>query len=111
MTALRKVTKKWTTSDSARIRICDMTDDHLLNTIAWCQREHRKAQDIPYPSFSGEEAQYQAERDYESFMASEPDRSFPLYEDLCEEAYRRKLTLPESGRVSVPSSAPRSRRR
>ena len=31
---MRKQTKLWETADGRRIRICDMTDKHLKNTIA-----------------------------------------------------------------------------
>lgn len=31
---MKKQTKLWETADNRRIRICDMTDKHLKNTIA-----------------------------------------------------------------------------
>lgn len=36
----RKQTKLWTTRNGDRVRICDMDDDHLRNTMAFL---HRKA--------------------------------------------------------------------
>ncbi len=34
----RKITKIWTTAEGKEIRICDMTDEHLHNAIAFCER-------------------------------------------------------------------------
>jgi hypothetical protein len=98
--SIRKVTKKWTTIDGRKARMCDMTDSHLLNAIAICQRMHRAVQlDTPYPSLNGEMAQFYAEQDWSSLQDSnDPSDSFPLYDDLCLEARRRRLTLPENGR-------------
>lgn len=94
MAAVRKVTKIWTTREGEKIRICDMTDDHLRNAIRLCERLHEKAKAlIPFPDFNGEMAQYYAEQDYDRFLSSTPEESFPLYPDLCEEAYRRGLKV------------------
>lgn len=35
---MRKQTKLWTTATGERIRICDMADEHLLNTINFLRR-------------------------------------------------------------------------
>jgi phosphoribosylamine-glycine ligase len=95
-----KVTKKWTMANGQKIRICDMTDTHLVNAIKMCEREHERAKaTLLFPSFiTGEEASWLAEQDYENFLASGPEESFPLYEDLCEEAYRRGLEWLEDGK-------------
>jgi hypothetical protein len=93
---IRKVTKVWKTKDDRKLRICDMADEHLLNTIAMCQRKHRAAQlAMPFPQFGGEMAQWCAESDYDRFQESGPEESFPLYEDLCLEAMRRGLDMPK----------------
>jgi hypothetical protein len=94
--AAHKVTKKWTTRDGQRIRICDMTDEHLLNTIRLCQRAHERAKlEIPYPDFCGDMAQFYAEREFDNFLESGPEVAFPLYPDLVDEAYRRRLDIEE----------------
>lgn len=91
-----KVTKKWTTRDGTRVRICDMTNEHLVNTIKLCRRAHERAkEEIPYPTFCGEMAQFYAEREYDSFLESGPEVAFPLYPDLLDEAYRRRLDIEE----------------
>jgi len=99
-TWIHKVTKKWTTADGQKVRICDMSDDHLLNAVAACQRIHEQAvRAMPFPSFiTGEEASFLAEWGYDNFLQSGPEESFQLYEDLCLDAERRGLELPENGR-------------
>ncbi len=93
--AIRKVTKRWTAADGKKVRICDMSDTHLINAIEFCQRAHRVSQlETPYPSFGGEMAQFYAEHEWTSFQESGPEASFDLYEDLCEDAIRRGLEVP-----------------
>ena len=92
MSDIHKVTKVWTTGDGQKLRICDMTDKHLLNAISFCERKHRAAQlNLPYPNFNGEMAQMHAEQSWEHFQEGGPEELFPLYLDLCEEADRRGL--------------------
>jgi hypothetical protein len=88
----RKVTKIWTTRDGRKLRICDMSDSHLIRAIKLCERSHRAAQlQLPYPEFNGEMAQFYAESDWMRFQDSGPEESAPLYLDLCAEADRRGL--------------------
>lgn len=95
---IRKVTKKWTMKNGQKIRICDMADSHLLNTIAFCERNHREMQRLaPFPDFGGEMAQMYAERDWDRLQESGPEETHPLYLELHAEAERRGLkTLGET---------------
>jgi hypothetical protein len=94
---VNKVTKLWTTREGEKIRICDMTDRHLLNAIKRCERLHRQLQqECSFPDFGGEMAQMYAEQDFDRFMSSTPEESFPLYTDLCDEAHRRGLDVSEA---------------
>lgn len=90
---MRKVTKKWETGDGQKVRICDMSDEHLRNAIAYCERSHAQSQAVSPPMFGGEMAQLEADRDWERLQESGPEESFPLYESLCEDAQRRGLKI------------------
>ena len=86
-------TKKWTCKDGTRVRIKDMGDDHLVNTIKWLQRHHQYEIAAAYSvasTFSGESmASYYADQDID-YMEQE-ESMHPLYNDLVEEAERRNL--------------------
>ncbi len=84
-------TKKWTCKDGRKIRIKDMDDGHLTNTIKFLKRQHAQALDISPPCFQGEMAQMYAEQEYDNRMSSEVWDLFPIYMDMVEEAERRGL--------------------
>ena len=89
---MRKVTKQWTTRDGTRIRICDMTDAHLINTINMLKRAHVKETESAF-AFAGmcrgDMATYYADGVAESMLHEESVH--PLYDDLLADAERRGL--------------------
>jgi len=88
------MTKKlWTTADGERIKIRDMTDSHLMNAIRYLDRKLDEAKrETPFPVFQGDMAEFCAERDWEHLQeTTDPADFWPIYEDLVEEAERRKL--------------------
>lgn len=100
---MKPVKAKWTTKTGQKIRICDMTDSHLCNTIAMIERNAPKYQaaDISagYSTLSclqGEMATYCAEQELDRLEETSPEdyirETHPLYEKLCKERDRRKLT-------------------
>lgn len=87
-------TKKWTTKDGQRIRIKDMEDSHLLNTIRFLERtwEKRKASMLSdFPCFNGEMAQYYAEQEWDRLADTDIEEACPIYNDMVDEAERRNL--------------------
>jgi len=59
----------WTMKTGEKVKVKDMTDLHLLNTIRFLHRQVRKfAASLPYPMMNGEMAQEQAEREYDAVM-------------------------------------------
>jgi hypothetical protein len=89
---MRKVTKKWKMQNGTKIRICDMEDSHLLNTIKMLDKmSNIVKRKTPYPNFNGEMAQYCAEQDHDRMLEATPEYFFPIYEDLYNEAERREI--------------------
>lgn len=102
MSTIKKQTKKWTTKSGDKIRICDMTDGHLKNTLAFVQRvakHYQTNQEIALSNmacmFDGDMASLDIDN---RLMALEedgvdPGELCPLYPHLLLEALRRSLEI------------------
>jgi hypothetical protein len=105
---IRKVTKIWTCKDGRRVRICDMDNQHLVNTVRMLERKMEDAQSamnpFMYPPPQGEMAlmawENECARYHEgSFDDDGGDLTYllssrhPLYEPLLDELERRGLRL------------------
>ncbi len=89
-------TKKWTCKDGRKIRIKDMDDQHLLNTIRMLERNADKNLNSVFCAMSfvqGEMAQYFLEQELDNMIFDDNLVIHPLYEDLMEEAVKRKLKI------------------
>ena len=84
-----------------KIRICDMTDSHLVNTIKLLERKadaaHQEALSAAYSCSSflqGEMACYYAERDIDYMESEGPEGLLEdtIYDNLVLDAERRGLT-------------------
>ena len=90
----RKQTKLWRCKNGRKIRICDMTDSHLSNAIAFLER-YTDASELyalnAAINFQGEQAAFQADSEMESILDNgiDPSDECPLYENLCKEKIRR----------------------
>ena len=98
---LRKQTKVWTTKDGRKVRICDMTDDHLINSIKLLRR-HGEAKlsyarsaigifgnttaEMALVSIDAIELQLM-DSDWQEFVPS-------IYDNLQQECFRRGLDDP-----------------
>ena len=98
---MRKQTKRWITKDGRKIRICDMEDSHLLNTIAMLQR-NGEAQRIKHSVFyatcdkpTADGALDCFNREFDMVMESTFENYVPdIYENLIADAERRQLNIP-----------------
>jgi|TARA_Y100000034_G_scaffold26755_1_gene31845 hypothetical protein len=93
---IRKQTKLWTTKEGRKIRICDMSDTHLINTIKmFIRKANQIKRELPYPSFYGDMAQYYAEQEWDALMDQHPidiaREEFPIFDSLEDDFYRREL--------------------
>ena len=96
---MRKITKIWKCKNGEKIRICDMTDNHLNNTINFMERIAKNNRNSELKAaysvscmLQGDMASFCCENDIES-MEEDPDGEaflHPLYDDLIKEQHRRK---------------------
>lgn len=93
-------TKLWTQKDGTKIRIKDMGDKHLVNTIRMLERVHERnyseavqAGHSALVFLSGEMAIMHVEQELDALENDYDSEGFedPLYFDLTQEAERRKL--------------------
>ncbi len=87
-------TKKWTKKDGTKIRIKDMDDKHLMNTIRMLERSYEENLYMMMAgaaSLQGDMACYYAEQAIDDAFAHPETIMHPLYDDLTEEATRRQL--------------------
>lgn len=82
---MRPCTKHWTTADGRTLRVCDMTDAHLLNTIRYLRRR----------SEDNEAALYGKSLMSVVLNATRPGDHFPIYNDMVKDAARRLLATVE----------------
>lgn len=96
----RKQTKLWTARDGYRLRICDMSDSHLLNAIRLLERATAVARnqliaeaESALDFLQGEMAIYAVEADLQRLVTKglEPSEIYPIYDNLVEDALRRDL--------------------
>ncbi len=87
-------TKVWLQKNGEKIRLKDMSDQHLINTIAMLERNAKAVYSSEINacmsiSFNGEQAQLEQERflsqaEWEDYLPE-------IFDDLIAEAERRKL--------------------
>lgn len=97
---MRKQTKIWKTKTGDKIRICDMEDSHLLNTIRMLERvakqveiqKEREGYQI-LSCLQGEMAILSVENELERLDQEgiDPSEINPLYDNLVNESIRRGL--------------------
>lgn len=90
----------WVTKEGQRIKIKDMTDSHILNTIRMLERNAKIYQEVMIPqayavlsSMRGEGAQFCMEQEIRSLEDADPTELIdcPTYDALVEEAMKRNI--------------------
>ena len=86
----------WIQKDGVRIRIVDMTDQHLTNAINMLERFAYRTWECAIrsgpPNFNGDMAQYYADQMWDQLIEDGPEYP-PIYDALCAERDKRKLTV------------------
>ena len=95
---IRKQTKVWITKDKRHIRICDMEDNHLINTIKYLERyaEYMKIHSLltfmRIPEPTAEHACDAWDSEYEWLLHATYEDYLPnIYYNLKKEYERRNL--------------------
>lgn len=93
--------KVWTTKDGTKVRISDMSDTHLCNTIRMLERGAEARRNIALleaysieACVSGDMASLCISQDIKALQEGDLDQFLPpIYEHLLGEAYKRGLKL------------------
>jgi len=96
---IRKQTKLWKTKSGRKVRICDMSDDHLLNTIRMLKRNAEAYYEYSIAdgfsllgSLRGEMAIDHLEGQLGNLLEEGPDEFLPdIYWNMLDECERRGL--------------------
>lgn len=97
--------KLWKQRNGKKIRIKDMTNSHLMNTIRMLLRSAtiEKGNSLMcFPSFDGDTmASYYAEQEWDTLDEMDDwefaEMEYPIFKDLTDEALRRKLNIYKLG--------------
>ena len=102
---MRKQTKLWKTKDGRRLRICDMTDGHLLNVIRFLQRvaeTKRIKTTVFYVTCTSPESDGALDcfnREFDAVMGKTyEDYVLDIYHNMVDDAERRGLNVTEQPR-------------
>lgn len=97
---MRKQTKQWTMRDGKKIRVCDMGNSHLVNTMLMLERNARHNLYVELTAayqclnmFSGEMAQYSCESDIAYMEEHDPWEEFlpDIYDNMLKDCERRNI--------------------
>lgn len=86
----------WTMKNGRKLRIKDMTDSHLINSIRMLERAHGRNVCQMYGlacMIQGEQASLDIDNAIDRAEEGGPGESYSIYDDLVDEADRRGLVV------------------
>lgn len=93
---MEAINKIWETKNGKKIHIKDMSTNHIENTIELIRRKCAANffDEVPFPCFQGEYAQYFAEQEYFNISLDDfVEKKFPIVKVMQKELYRRGIDV------------------